>query len=56
MAARHTIIQTMIYTATQKLKYRKHRNNMTQITNPQMWGSGKNEFQIRSLNFSDWVV
>jgi len=36
MAARHTVIQTIIYTTIQKLKkHKKHRNNMTQITSPQ---------------------
>jgi len=39
MAARHTITQTVMYTAIQafKRKHKKHSDDMTQITRPQTW-------------------
>jgi len=51
MAARHTDIRTVTYTAIiQKYKkHEKHRNNITRITSPQTW-------QMNSKSVSDRVV
>ena len=54
MAARHTVIQTVIYSITQlyrKLKKRKkHINNMTQITSPQTWQMSSKSVLLRQKN------